>query len=82
MKKPVFSLMLTPAQFNAAAAQLAKLGLGPDSGTLPETSGVVLSYVSKAGVTGTLVTFTVEKKPMFAPVGVIQGRLKGLLGIA
>lgn len=82
MKLPTFTLTLTEAQFNAAAAQLQKLGLGPDSGTLPETSGVVLSYVSARGHLTNTVTFTVEKKPMFAPVVVIQSRVKGLLGIS
>jgi hypothetical protein len=71
MAKPTFVEPITAAQIDA----LRRQGLSTTSGTLPETEGVVLSYV----VSVTKVTFTVEKKPFLVPVSVIQNRVRNLL---
>lgn len=86
MAKPTFTIRLTAEQFNAMAAKLKSQGYGPealDSGTLPKTSGVLLSYVTQAGGNGSsTVTFTVQEKPMLVPVSVIEGHVRSLIGIA
>jgi hypothetical protein len=82
MAKPItFTLTLTQAQYNAAAAQLQKMGMKPDQGSLPETSGVQLDYVSARLGLGATVVFTVNRKPRLMPVGFIEGHVKKLLGI-
>jgi hypothetical protein len=80
-----FTLKLNKDQFNAMAAKLKDSGYGPDAleaGTLPETSGVVLSYKVARVMDAAIVTFTVEKKPMLVPVALIQSRVKGMIGVA
>jgi hypothetical protein len=85
--KPTFQIALNADQFNALAAKLKTMGFGADAlekGTLPETRGVVLSYVVdvQLGATPTAtVTFTVEKKPLIAPVSMIESGVKEMMGI-
>lgn len=79
-----FTVTLTPEEFNTLAGKLKAQGYGPEaleSGTLPETSGVILSYVVEPQDSGVAVTFTIQKKPMLATVGLIQSRVKALLGL-
>ena len=71
MSKSTFVETVTPAQIET----LTKQGFSATSGTLPETSGVVLSYV----VSEDTITFTVEKKPFLVPVSAIQSRVRNLL---
>lgn len=71
MSKQTFMQTVTPEQI----ASLTKQGFSATAGTLPETSGVVLSYV----VDGATITFTVEKKPFYVSVSAIQSRIKDML---
>jgi hypothetical protein len=75
MSKPTFSVTVNPEKLPGLANQA---GIDPccTSGTLPEHEGVELSYV----VSGTTITFTVEKKPYLVPVSMIESRVKGLIG--
>jgi hypothetical protein len=85
--KPTFQVTLNAEQFNAMASKLKGMGYGADAlekGTLPETRGVVLSYtvdVQLGEAPTATVTFTVEKKPMLAPVGMIESGVKEMMGI-
>jgi len=85
--KPTFQITLNAEQFNAMASKLKEMGFGADAlekGTLPETQGVVLSYVTDVQLGASpsaTVTFTVEKKPFIAPVSVIESHVKQLMGI-
>lgn len=67
-----FTITLTPEQKSRL------WGTFQDSGTLPETSGVILSYVVDHAANS--VTFTVDKKPMLVPVSVIENHVKTLIG--
>ncbi|HEX5234151.1 MAG TPA: hypothetical protein VFW25_02345 [Silvibacterium sp.] len=79
-----FQVMLTPQQFERAAAQLRSMNPGKDylrEGTLPETKGVSLSYSVSGMATGmSIVTFTVKKKPMLVPVSAIRAHVRKLIG--
>lgn len=71
MAKSTFQITLTPDQIG----KLSKQGFSSTSGTLPETSGVVLSYV----IEGTVATVTIEKKPFYVPVSAIVSHVQNLL---
>ena len=86
-----FQIVLTGDQFNALVAKLTAMGFsfGEDSaktGTLPETSGVVLSYsvdgVPAIGASPVTITFIVQKKPFFASVGMIESKVKEEMGVS
>jgi hypothetical protein len=85
-----FTIALNADQFEAMAAKLKAMGFGPEqmeSGTLPESRGVVLKYsVDVKGApwppTMAVVTFTIVKKPFMATVGMIQNAVKNMMGIA
>jgi hypothetical protein len=72
-----FAVTLTQEQY---AGLVAKSGITALSGTLPETSGVALSYVVTVGPP-IVVTFTVDKKPMFVPVSLIESKVTKMLGL-
>jgi hypothetical protein len=78
-----FQIALTPSQLDALVT--AHLGAGatyPDSGTLPETKGVVLGYsINRASAVTAIVTFTVIKKPWIATVGMIESTVKQMVGM-
>jgi hypothetical protein len=85
--KSSFTITLNAEQFNALAAKLKEMGFGPDAlekGTLPETHGVVLGYVvnTSGPPQAWVITFTIEKKPFIASVGMIEGQVRKLIGIA
>ncbi len=88
MAKPTFQVALTAEQFNQMAIKLKSLGFSSqslESGTLPKTKGVLLSYVvtgDPINQTQSVVTFTVEEKPFLITVGEIEGRIKGLIGVS
>lgn len=71
VSKSTFVQVVTSEQI----ATLANKGFSTTSGTLPETSGVILSYV----VSDDTITFTVEKKPFLVPVSAIQSHVRNLL---
>ena len=73
-----FTLSVTPEQFAALGGEVEKIGLNPKatSGILPTYDGVKLSYT----VNGPLITFTVEAKPFFVSLGVIEQHVRGLIG--
>lgn len=66
-----FNVTLTPEE---ASSLSAKFG---DSGTLPETDGVSLSYAR----TGNFITFTIVKKPFYVSIGQIEQHVRGLIGL-
>ena len=81
-----FSLPVTREQIAALSAKGKSIGIDPNatSGTLPEISGVRLSYLLNkdwSSATGLSIEFTVVKKPRLIPVSVIKNRVKSLLGV-
>jgi hypothetical protein len=84
MSLGTFQIALTADQFKAVAAEVAAMGLnlGASTGTLPETSGVVLSYTVTPGELSTVITFTVQEKPFFASVGMIESKVRQEMGVA
>lgn len=81
-----FAITLNGEQFNTLAAKLKSMGFGPDAlekGTLPETRGVVLSYVVQASSSPVqaVVTFTVIKRPFLVTVGMIENAVKQEMGL-
>lgn len=84
MAGATFQVSLTASQLQAALQSAKQQGveLSQASGVLPETSGVQLSYsVQYGGDGGALITFMVMKKPWIAGVGMIQGRVRQMLGV-
>ncbi len=81
-----FQIALTAAEFNQLAERFKAQGLGDAalvSGTLPETKGVLLSYqVTRASGVSAMITFTIQKKPFFATVGLIQNQVKKVMGLS
>jgi hypothetical protein len=79
-----FQIVLTTAQYQALATRMAQMGFDTSalSGTLPETSGVVLGYAVAPGDLSTIVTFTVQRKPFFASVGMIESKVKEEMGVS
>lgn len=79
-----FSLPLTPAQVETMKTKAHAVGIDPDRayGTLPEQHGVVLDYqVTYIDNGSAVLTFTVKEKPMLVSTGMIENRIKALLGI-
>lgn len=79
MSHESFQITLTAAQFDALKAKLAGMNLGADyerQGTLPEMSGVVLSYVVTNLANVAIVNFTVLKKPWIVGLGMIRSKVE------
>jgi hypothetical protein len=79
-----FQVMLTPREFERAAAKLKQMNLGRDflrEGTLPEIEGTVLSYTVSGMATGmSVMHFTVRKKLPLTSVNAMRCRVWKLIG--
>lgn len=79
MSQETFQITLTDQQFETLKAKLSGMNLGADcerQGTLPEMSGVVLSYVVTNLANVALVKFTVLKRPWLVGMGMIRGKVE------
>lgn len=80
-----FSIAVTPEQFSALGQEVSKIGLSPTaaSGILPPQDGVRLSYIVRDDIAtplGTVITFTVDKKPFYVSMDAIEAHVKALIG--
>jgi hypothetical protein len=73
-----FSLALTDAQKAQLTLKAEAAGINPAGGTLPETRGVVLSFV----LSGNTVTFTVVERPFFVSLGMIRSGIRNMIAAA
>ncbi len=80
-----FSITLSAAQFtdSLAKAKQAGIALNGDAGSLPVASGVHARYsIAPAAVDGSrAVTITVDQKPWLVTIGVIERKIRGMLGV-
>jgi hypothetical protein len=73
-----FSIVFTDAQKAQLTVKAEAAGINPAGGTLPETHGVVLSFV----LSGNTAIFTVVQRPFFVSLGMIKSGVRNMIAAA